>query len=234
MTAVESEKAHLLVVEDDDDLLGVLARILRAEGFEVHTARDGERGLDLALDLEPALVIADIGLPERDGVSMTRELRARGFTRPVLMLTARSAVQDRVSGLDAGADDYLPKPFEYPELVARVRALLRRASLTAASAVLQARDLTLDTISRKVTRAGREVELSGKEYALLEYLMRHADRPVSRQQISEHVWRQPMEPGTNVVDVYISYLRDKLRDTRSDPLIRTIRGVGYMIGGAAD
>ncbi|HEU4566301.1 MAG TPA: response regulator transcription factor, partial [Gemmatimonadaceae bacterium] len=181
--------ARILVVEDDGDLRSVLGRILRARGYDVHTAEDGEAGLIAALDWAPDLLIADIGLPVRDGLSMTRELRHRGFDAPVLMLTARGAVKDRVNGLDAGADDYLPKPFEHAELVARVRALLRRASRTAAATILRARDLALDPVTRRVERAGEPVELSQREFAVLEFLVRHAGRPVTRQQIVEHVWQ---------------------------------------------
>ena len=221
--------AVVLLIEDDADILAVVERILAGEGYAVHAARDAEAGLTMALDLQPDLVIVDIGLPNRDGMDLTRDLRARGFQAPMLMLTARTSVADRVHGLDAGADDYLPKPFEFPELVARVKALLRRATMTAASTVLRARDVTLDPIRRRVERGGVPVELTQKEFALLEYLLRNAGRPVSRQQIAEHVWKQQVDPSTNVVDVYINYLRKKLGDDRDDPLIRTVRGVGYMI-----
>ena len=230
----DGRHATLLVVEDDDDVLSVLRKVLLAEGYVVHTAQDGESGLASALDLEPDLMIIDVGLPRRDGVNVTRELRNRGFHKPVLMLTARTSVSDKVSGLDAGADDYLPKPFDLTELVARVKALLRRATLTVAETVLRARDLSLDPISRRVERAGRELELTQKEYALLEYLMRNAGRPVPRQKIAEHVWKYHEEPGTNVVDVYINYLRKKIEDDKHNPIIRTVRGVGYMVEGTAD
>jgi DNA-binding response OmpR family regulator len=219
----------VLVVEDDRDLLSVLQRILAGEGYRVLCAQDGETGLTEALDHLPDLVILDIGLPLRNGVEVARELRARGFRAPMLMLTARSSVSDRVSGLDAGADDYLPKPFEFPELLARVKALLRRATITAESAVMRVRDLSLDPISRRVERGGKEIELTQKEYALLEYLMRNAGRVVSRQMISENVWKQQMDPLTNVVDVYINYLRKKLEEDRDNPLIRTVRGAGYVL-----
>ncbi|HSJ65441.1 MAG TPA: response regulator transcription factor [Gemmatimonadaceae bacterium] len=226
----DSERGEsVLIVEDDEYLCSVLARILVNEGFRVVTAPDGESGLAKALDAQPDLVILDVGLPRRDGVALTRTLRARGFTAPMLMLTARAAVSDRVSGLDAGADDYLPKPFEYSELLARVKALLRRATLAAASTQLRVRDLLLDPITRKVEKGGRPVELTHKEYALLEYLMRNEGRPVTRQQIATAVWKAAPEPETNVVDVYINYLRRKLGDSRDDPLVRTVRGVGYMI-----
>jgi DNA-binding response OmpR family regulator len=222
-------RESVLIVEDDEYLSSVLARILVNEGFRVVTAPDGESGLAKALDAQPDLVILDVGLPRRDGVALTRTLRARGFTAPMLMLTARAAVSDRVSGLDAGADDYLPKPFEYSELLARVKALLRRATLAAASTQLRVRDLVLDPITRQVEKGGQPVELTQKEYALLEYLMRNEGRPVTRQQIATAVWKAAPEPETNVVDVYINYLRRKLGDSRDDPLVRTVRGVGYMI-----
>ena len=219
----------VLVVEDDRDLLSVLQRLLAAEGYRVLSAQDGEAGLHSALDHQPDLVILDIGLPVRNGVEVARELRARGFRAPMLMLTARSSVSDRVSGLDAGADDYLPKPFEFPELLARVKALLRRATITAESAVMRVRDLSLDPISRRVERGGKEIELTQKEYALLEYLMRNAGRVVSRQMISENVWKQQMDPLTNVVDVYINYLRNKVDRGYEPRLIHTVRGVGYTL-----
>jgi len=219
----------VLVVEDDRDLLSVLQRILSGEGFQVRSAQDGEAGLLEALDHSPDLVILDIGLPRKNGVEVARELRARGFRAPMLMLTARTSVSDKVSGLDAGADDYLPKPFEFAELLARVKALLRRSSLTAGSAVMRVRDLSLDPISRRVERGGKEIELTQKEYALLEYLMRHAGIPVTREQISEQVWKQPFDPTTNIVDVYINYLRKKLEVDGAAPLVHTVRGVGYVL-----
>ncbi|HXE59136.1 MAG TPA: response regulator transcription factor [Gemmatimonadaceae bacterium] len=229
MTEHSDGVPSVLVVEDDRDLLSVLQRILSGEGFNVRSAQDGEAGLLEALDHAPDLVILDIGLPRKNGVEVARELRSRGFRAPMLMLTARTSVSDKVSGLDAGADDYLPKPFEFAELLARVKALLRRSSLTAESAVMRVRDLSLDPISRRVERGGKEIELTQKEYALLEYLMRNMGRTVSRQMISEHVWRQQVDPLTNVVDVYINYLRKKLEEDRDHPLIHTVRGSGYVL-----
>lgn len=229
MTEHSDGTPSVLVVEDDRDLLSVLQRILSGEGFKVRSAQDGEAGLLEALDHAPDLVILDIGLPRKNGVEVARELRARGFRAPMLMLTARTSVSDKVSGLDAGADDYLPKPFEFAELLARVKALLRRSSLTAESAVMRVRDLSLDPISRRVESGGKEIELTQKEYALLEYLMRNMGRTVSRQMISEHVWRQQVDPLTNVVDVYINYLRKKLEEDREHPLIHTVRGSGYVL-----
>ena len=229
MSETSNGTPTVLIVEDDRDLLSVLQRILATEGYQVRSAQDGETGLIEALDHSPDLVILDVGLPGKSGVEVARELRARGFRAPMLMLTAFSSTSDKVSGLDAGADDYLPKPFEFPELLARVKALLRRAAITAESSVLRVRDLTLDPISRRVERNGRGIELTQKEYALLEYLMRNTGRVLSRQMISEHVWKQQIDPLTNVVDVYINYLRKKLEDDRDNPLIRTVRRSGYVL-----
>jgi two-component system, OmpR family, response regulator MprA len=229
MVEPQHSRARVLVVEDDPHVLSVLERILVSDGYEVHVAQDGDAGLTRALDLKPDLVIVDIGLPRRNGVELTRDLRARGFHAPMLMLTARTSVSDRVSGLDAGADDYLPKPFELPELLARVKALLRRATMAVASSQLRAGDVVLDPITRHVERNGQAIDLTQKEYALLEYLMRNAGRPVTRQQIAEQVWKYQVDPGTNVVDVYINYLRKKLGGDREQSLIKTVRGVGYMM-----
>jgi two-component system response regulator MprA len=220
--------ASILVVEDRYEVLDVLQRTLSASGYQVHTASDGEAGLAMALDLEPDLVILDIGLPKQSGLHVAKELRARGFRAPVLMLTARVSVSDRVTGLDAGADDYLLKPFDVDELVARVKALIRRATMRADDAVLRVGDLALDTMSREVTRDGRPVPLTQKEYSLLEYLMRHAGHPVTREQIAEHVWKTEFDPSTNIVDVYINYLRKKL-DVEGPPLVHTVRGTGYVL-----
>jgi DNA-binding response OmpR family regulator len=221
----------VLLVDDDEDLLIALRRVLATEGYEVRTAIDGESGLRAALDEEPGLVILDIGLPLRNGVDVARELRIRGFRAPVLMLTARSAVSDRVSGLDAGADDYLPKPFENAELLARVKALLRRAALSASAAPIRVRDITVDPLTRRVQRAGVDVELTQREYALLEYLLRNRGRIVTRQEVGDRVWKRPLDSDTNVVDVYIKYLREKLGDDKKEPLIRTVRGAGYEVVG---
>jgi len=219
----------VLVVEDDPDLLAVLPRILSTAGYAVRTASDGEDGLNKVLDDAPALAILDVGLPKLSGYELARELRARGYQFPVLMLTARVTVDDKVSGLDAGADDYLAKPFEYAELLARVKALLRRSTITAGSSTIRVRDLSVDPVARRVERAGKVIELTQKEYALLEYLVRNAGRIVSRQMISEHVWKHDVDPLTNVVDVYINYLRKKLDEDKHNPLIQTVRGRGYLI-----
>lgn len=219
----------VLVVEDDPDLLVVLPRILTGAGYVVRTAADGEDALNKVLDDAPALAILDVGLPKLSGYELARELRSRGYQFPVLMLTARVTVDDKVSGLDAGADDYLAKPFEYAELLARVKALLRRSTITAGSSTMRVRDLSVDPVARRVERAGKVIELTQKEYALLEYLVRNAGRIVSRQMISEHVWKHDVDPLTNVVDVYINYLRKKLDEDKHNPLIQTVRGRGYLI-----
>ncbi|HMI57642.1 MAG TPA: response regulator transcription factor [Gemmatimonadaceae bacterium] len=219
----------VLVVEDDPDLLAVLPRILTGAGYVVRTAADGEDALSKVLDDAPALAILDVGLPKLSGYELARELRSRGYQFPVLMLTARVTVDDKVSGLDAGADDYLAKPFEYAELLARVKALLRRSTITAGSSTMRVRDLSVDPVARRVERAGKVIELTQKEYALLEYLVRNAGRIVSRQMISEHVWKHDVDPLTNVVDVYINYLRKKLDEDKHNPLIQTVRGRGYLI-----
>ena len=225
--------ATILLVEDNVDVLAALERMLTAHGYAVHGARDGEEGLAMALDLRPDLVVLDIGLPKRTGLQVATELRQRAVRTPVLMLTARDSISDRVSGLDAGADDYLPKPFDYDELLARVKALLRRSTMRAEETLMRVGDLTLDPLTREVRRRGQPVALTQKEYALLEYLMRNAGRPVTRQMITEQVWKQPYDPSTNIVDVYVNYLRKKL-DAEGEPtLLHTVRGVGYVLQAEA-
>jgi DNA-binding response OmpR family regulator len=231
MTDLDTQTRTILLVEDDPDVRSAVERVLSSAGYTVQSASDGASGLQLALSQRPDLVLVDVGLPDRDGVSVARELRERGFRSPILMLTARGTVSDKVSGLEAGADDYLPKPFDLSELIARVKALLRRASI-AADHTLRAGDVTIDPLTRRVERGGRGIELTQKEYALLEFLVRHAGQPVSRSLIAEQVWKYEVDPSTNVVDVYINYLRKKLGDDKTQPLIRTVRGVGYMISGA--
>ena len=219
----------ILVVEDNRDVLAVIDHTLSSNGYTVTRAYDGEAGLATALDTAPALVILDIGLPKRSGLDVAAELRRRGFRAPVLMLTARDTVSDKVTGLDAGADDYLAKPFDTEELIARVKALLRRATLRDDDAKLRVGDLVLDPMSRQVRRGGRDIALTQREYALLEYLMKNAERELTRDQITEHVWQQDNEPSTNVVDVYINYLRKKIDTEGVAPLLHTVRGVGYVL-----
>lgn len=221
--------ATILVVEDSRDVLALIERMLTSNGFAVQRAYDGDTGLAMALDVEPDLVILDIGLPKRSGLDVASELRKRAFRAPVLMLTARDTVPDKVTGLDAGADDYLAKPFDTDELLARVKALLRRATLRADDALLRVGDLTLDPMTRQVKRGARDVALTQKEYALLEYLMKNAERTLSREQITEHVWNQDSEPSTNIVDVYVNYLRRKIDIDGLPPLLHTVRGQGYVL-----
>ncbi|MGQ0645938.1 MAG: response regulator transcription factor [Gemmatimonadaceae bacterium] len=221
--------SRILVVEDRREVLEVLERTLNERGYDVISASDGETAIAIALDLQPNLVILDIGLPKKSGIEVAKELRARGFAAPVLMLTALDTVGDKVTGLDAGADDYIAKPFDFDELLARVRALLRRAALRAEAALLRIGNLTIDPLTREVRRGSRVISLTQKEYALLEYLVRHAGMPVSREQISAHVWKQELDPTTNIVDVYINYLRKKVDQEAERPLVHTVRGVGYML-----
>jgi two-component system, OmpR family, response regulator MprA len=221
--------ASILVVEDAREVLSVLERTLADSGFTVFTAVDGEAGLQLALDRRPDLVILDIGLPKLDGYDVARELRARGFTNPVLMLTARGTISDKVEGFDAGADDYLAKPFSYDELLARVKALLRRSALRTDLAMIRVGDLTIDPFSRDVRRGTREITLTQKEYSLLEYLARHAGMAMTRESISQAVWKQEFDPTTNIVDVYINYLRKKVDQEGDSQLLHTVRGVGYVL-----
>ena len=221
--------ATVLVIEDSVEVRDLLCRLLSSSDYEVITAADGSSGLEMALERQPDLVVLDVGLPGRSGFEVAMELRRRAFGAPVLMLTARDAVIDRVAGLDSGADDYLAKPFDNNELLARVKALLRRSTMQAEHAVLRVGDLTLDTAARSARRGGRDISLTQKEYVLLEYLMRNAGRPISRQAITEQVWKQPFDSDTNIVDVYVNYLRRKLRTDDEPEVLHTIRGVGYML-----
>lgn len=233
MTERSESSATVLVVEDSPEVRDVLVKILGGAGYVVITADDGERGLAMALDHKPDLVVLDVGLPRRSGFQVAEELRRRAFRSPVLMLTARDTVVDRVTGLDAGADDYLSKPFDFDELLARVKALLRRSAMRAEDAVLRVGDLVLDPLSRSATRGDRAISLTQKEYTLLEYLMRNAERPISRQAITEQVWKQPFDPATNIVDVYVNYLRRKLHTAEESEILHTVRGVGYVLKAAA-
>lgn len=228
MTTTE-RLAKVLVVDDRREVADVLVRTLSMNGYEVLTASDGDSALAMALDAQPDILVLDIGLPKKSGLEVTRELRARGMTVPILLLTALDTLGDKVTGLDAGADDYIAKPFELDELLARVRALLRRAALRSESAMLRVGDLTVDPLTREVRRGSRVISLTQKEYALLEFLMRHAGLPVSREKISEHVWKHELDPSTNIVDVYINYLRKKIDQDADRSVVHTVRGVGYML-----
>jgi two-component system copper resistance phosphate regulon response regulator CusR len=219
---------RILIVEDDAALSSFIRKGLEAEHHAVDTANDGEQGRAMALEFDYDLVVLDLNLPGVDGLSILKSVRQRKTSMPVMILTARGRVEDRVQCLDTGADDYLVKPFSFLELSARARALLRRSHLPSES-VLTVRDLSLDRVQRKVERAGRHIELTTKEFALLEYLMRNAGRRLTRAMIIEHVWNLTFDSTTNVVDVYINYLRRKVDDGFSPSLIHTVRGVGYQI-----
>jgi two-component system copper resistance phosphate regulon response regulator CusR len=219
---------RILIVEDDAALSTFIRKGLEAEHHAVDTANDGEQGRAMALEFDYDLVVLDLNLPGVDGLSILKSVRQRKTSMPVMILTARGRVEDRVQCLDTGADDYLVKPFSFLELSARARALLRRSHLPSES-VLTVRDLSLDRVQRKVERAGRHIELTTKEFALLEYLMRNAGRRLTRAMIIEHVWNLTFDSTTNVVDVYINYLRRKVDDGFSPSLIHTVRGVGYQI-----
>lgn len=219
---------RILIVEDDAALASFVRKGLEAEHHAVDTIGDGQQGRAMALEINYDLVVLDLNLPSMDGLSVLRSVRQAKPSLPVMVLTARSRVEDRVQCLDTGADDYLAKPFSFLELSARARALLRRSHLPSES-VLKVRDLSLDRVERKVERAGRPIELTTKEFALLEYLMRNAGRRLTRAMIIEHVWNLNFDSTTNVVDVYINYLRRKVDDGFAPTLIHTVRGVGYQI-----
>ena len=217
-----------LVVEDGAKMAALLRRGLQEEGFAVDVASNGEDGSWLGVENEYDVILLDLMLPDVDGIEVCRRLRAADRWAPILMLTARDGVQDRVSGLDAGADDYLTKPFSFDELLARVRALLRRGP-SERPPVLSAGDLSLDPATRRVTRGGVEVELTPKEFALLELFLRHPGEALSRTRILEHVWDFAYEGDSNVVDVYVRYLREKLDRPFGRRSIETVRGVGYRL-----
>jgi DNA-binding response OmpR family regulator len=223
---------RILIVEDEHKLAGVLKRGLEEQGYAIDVAYDGDDGLSLALAAAYDLVVLDIMLPGMDGLSVCRELRAQNRHMPVLMLTARDTVDDRVAGLDSGADDYLTKPFAFREFLARIRALLRRDGRSARDPVLRVADLQIDTVSREVRRGGRVIDLTSKEYAILEYFARNPNRVLTRTQIAEHVWDFDFVSMSNVIDVYIGYLRRKLGDDTEPRLLRTVRGAGYQLRAA--
>ena len=219
---------RILVVEDDAALASYIRKGLESEHYAVEVALDGEQGSMMANDVDYDLLVLDLNLPKLDGISLLRNLRSRKPHIPVLVLTGRSRVEDRVQALDSGADDCVNKPFSYSEVSARVRALMRRGRPSVES-VLQVGDLQLDRVERKVHRNGRQIELTTKEFALLEYLMRNAGRHITRSMIIEHVWNISFDTSTNVVDVYINYLRKKIDEGSNCRLIHTVRGVGYEL-----
>lgn len=218
-----------LIVEDDVTIAEFVARGLRESGFAVDHAADGQTGLDLATTAPYDVAVIDVMLPKLDGLSLIQAMRRRQVTTPVLILSAKHTVDDRVKGLETGGDDYLTKPFAFPELLARVQALIRRATGAPASTHLTVGDLTLVLMSRRATRAGREIDLRPREFALLEYLMRNAGRVVSKTMILSHVWDYSFDPRTNVVDVLVFRLREKIDKGFDTKLIHTVRGIGYVL-----
>ena len=220
---------RILIVEDEPKVASFIRRALEEESYAVDVCQDGIQGRDLAFEVNYDLIILDLMLPNLPGLEFLKSIRAKKVKAPVLILTARSEVDQRVKGLDAGADDYLTKPFAIEELLARARALLRRAS-GETSGILQIGDLILNPITHEVTRNEQRIELTSKEYALLEYMMRNTGRVLTRPMISEHVWNLDFDTFTNVIDVYVNYLRKKIDTDPENKLIRTVRGIGYMLG----
>jgi heavy metal response regulator len=219
---------RLLVVEDEKKVASFIKQGLEEEGYAVDVALNGEEGLGMALDRVHDLVILDISLPKMDGFQVLKKLRQQKVNTPVLLLTVRATIEDKVLGLDAGADDYLTKPFAFQELVARVRALLRRRA-EAGPAILQIGELSLDPARRIVSRGGEKIDLTSKEFALLEYFMRNPGRVLTRTMIIEHVWNYDFDTMTNIIDVYVNYLRKKIESGPGAKLIHTVRGVGYVL-----
>jgi heavy metal response regulator len=219
---------RILVIEDEKKVASFIQRGLEAEHYQVDVAYDGEAGLLQVFDSDYDALILDVMLPKRDGVSILRDMRRRKLTTPVLMLTARDTIADKVAGLDQGADDYLTKPFAFEELLARLRALLRRGAPSLSSELTFA-DLQLDLVTHQVTRAGKRVDLTAKEFALLEFFLRQPGRVLSRALIAQHVWGVDFDTFTNVIDVYVNYLRKKIDADFEPKLLHTVRGVGYVM-----
>lgn len=219
---------RLLVIEDEKKVASFIKKGLEEEGYAVDVAGDGETGLRMALDRVHDLILLDVQLPGRSGFSVLQELRREKIVTPVLLLTVRATIEDKVLGLDSGADDYLTKPFAFQELLARIRALLRRHT-DAKPGVLEIADLTLDPSKRVVYRGSQKIDLTTKEFALLDYFMRNPGRVLSRTMIAEHVWDYDFDSMTNVIDVYVNYLRRKIDAAREPKLIHTVRGVGYVM-----
>ena len=221
---------RILVIEDEKKIANFIKRGLKDEGYAVDAAYDGEQGYFMATTQDYDLIVLDLMLPKIDGLTLCKKLRDEKVPSSVLMLTAKDSVKDKVSGLDSGADDYITKPFAFEEFLARVRALLRKRE-AGAPTKLTAGNLALDLVSHKVYREGKEIELTAKEYTLLEYLMRNAGSVVTRTMISEHVWDMNFDSFTNVIDVYVNYLRKKLDSGPGKKLIQTVRGRGYILKG---
>ena len=219
---------RILVVEDEQKVAGFIQRGLEEEGYKVELALDGEQGIEKGLTGAFDLILMDIMLPKKDGIAVIRELRENDIKTPVLCLTARDSVDDKVVGLDIGADDYLAKPFAFAELVARCRALIRRGT-SDRGAEIHFADLRLDPVTHKVWRSGKEIELTSKEYALMEYFMRNPNKVLTRTMIAENVWDYSFDSFTNIIDVYVNYLRNKIDRDYDKKLIHTVRGSGYVL-----
>jgi two-component system copper resistance phosphate regulon response regulator CusR len=224
---------RVLLIEDEPRVAHFIARGLREQSYAVDIARDGDEAIYLAIINEYDLIILDVMLPLKDGFQVCKEIRAQSIKQPILMLTALDGIDDRVKGLDCGADDYLGKPFDFKELLARIRALLRR-SKEFRPETLQVADLIINTSSHTVTRGGRKISLTAKEYSLLEFFVLRADKLVSRGEIAEHVWDENFDPFSNVIDVYVRRLRKKIDESFNHPLIRTRRGEGYIFSAEAE
>jgi DNA-binding response OmpR family regulator len=219
---------RLLVVEDEPSLLSIITKRLKEEGYGVDSAKDGREGENYISSAEYDCIILDIMIPFQDGLTLLRKIRSKNISAPVLLLTAKDSIADRVTGLDSGADDYLVKPFSFDELLARVRAMLRRHK-DKKSTVLSVGDLVMDTVTRQVQRGGKAIELTSKEYSILEYFLRNKNRVLTKSQIAEHVWNYDFEYNSNIVEVYVRYLRRKMDEEFKNKLIHTIRGGGYVI-----
>ena len=218
----------ILVVEDEKKVGAFIKKGLEEDSYSVELAQDGDKGEELAVAQNFDLIILDILMPKKDGLTLLKELRAKQISTPVLMITAKGSVEDKVKGLDSGADDYLVKPFAIAELLARVRSLLRRGPAEKSTSLVVA-DLALDLVTHKARRGHKLIDLTAKEYTLLEYFMRNANRVLSRTIISEHIWNYNFDTGTNIIDVYINHLRNKIDGGFDKKLIHTVRGVGYMM-----
>jgi len=219
---------RILLVEDEKKVAKFIQQGLEEEHYAVDVAHDGEKGLQMALNENYDVLILDVMLPKMNGLDLIKTVRAKHKTTPTLMLTAKTATEDKVAGLDSGADDYLTKPFAFEELVARVRSLLRRGAQEK-STILKVADLELDTVTHKAKRMNKTIELTAKEYSLLEYFMRNKERVLSRTIIAEHIWDYNFDTGTNIIDVYVNHLRNKVDDGFERKLIHTVRGVGYVM-----
>lgn len=219
---------RILLVEDERKVARFIQQGLEEEMYSVDVAYDGEQGAFLAMSEDFDLIILDIMLPKKDGIEVLRDIRQKKNTTPVIILSAKSAVEDKITGLDSGADDYLQKPFAFEELLARVRSLLRRGSVEKTT-TLKVADLTLDTVTHKAKRQDQDIELTAKEYALLEYFMRNKNRVLTRTIISEHIWNYNFDTATNIIDVYVNHLRRKIAGESKEKLIHTVRGVGYVM-----